>query len=684
MMWEFNVGKRKETVMNQKKKKYILAALALVVLLGGMLSKDAVITARAKSDDVFSIDADVLPSDKNTYDIRLTVENQGADWEGVVRVEVNEGYKKPTAYDTALSLPQGSKKQFTVSIPIIGLDSADGTVTVTLLDRKDVEIQEKVFSRLLVGQMQSLSMGILSDAYSDLTYLDMGGAEIYYYDDLYPIKLMKLQQGSLVDELDALTFLVIDQYNTDILTSDERQAIESWNLGGGVLILGTGAYAEDTLSGFDGGYLGIEYSEIPTPEDEDEESVNTGTYVDLSQLTTVELQVATHKYSGVNYDDELEIWYGSMGSGSVCALTYSLAELGREDAFNWSSAQETYVQRMLDNAGDYAASRYYSTSGYSDNSRYILNMLGTLGNSNSILNFGILKGIVIVYVIFVGPLLYLILRFLKRRELYWFAVPMTAVLGILFVFLAGRGFEVVSTKVYSVTMKNLSDNGQTGAYLYCYDANRKEWDLKLADDCEYAGAFYNSSYSDNSNDDSYFYHIQREGDTFYVGVDPDSNFEDSYFYVGKDGSRDGVEGSFVVRDLEIHTIGISGTIMNDTNRDMDYVAVIFPDELMNVYENFPAGASIDLQSEDPIYSQLNSNYFSYSYYSSYASFLRDFRDNKEYHKMSEFAALGVGIQSTRPMLQDSEIIIIGVTDNWDKAVDDDCSEISYGCLYLIQ
>ena len=671
--------------MNHKISNYFRAALVSVILLSAVLCKNVEFTARAKSYDAFSIDAEVLPSDKNTYDIRLTVENKGEDWEGVVRAEPNEGYKKPTAYDTALSLPQGSKKQFMVSIPVNGLESSDGTVTVTLLDRNGTEIQEEIFSRILVGQMQSLTMGILSDAYADLTYLDMGGGELYFYNDLYPIKLKELQQGSLEDELSSLTFLVIDQYNTDILTSDERQAIENWNLSGGVLILGTGAYAEDTLSGFDGGYLGINYYEIPEPEDGDEESENTGTYVDLSQLTTVELDVYTNRYSGIYCDYESGIWYGSMGSGSVCALTYSLAELGREGVFNWSSAQEEFVERMLDEAGNYSSLRYSSSSGYDDNGWYILNMLGMVGNSNSILNFGILKAIVIIYVIFVGPILYLILRFLKRRELYWFIVPATAVMGILIVFFAGRGFEVVSTKVYSVTMKNLSDNGPAGAYLYCYDANRKEWNLKLADDCEYAGPLYNTAYPDNTNDDSYFYHIQREGDTFYVGIDPDSNFEDSYFYVGKDSSGDGVEGSIVVQDLEIDSIGISGTIVNDTNRDMDYVAVISHDNLLYIYENFPVGAYFDLQSDHPLYSQSNSRYSSYNYYSSYIyDFLRDYRDKKEYYRLSELSALGAGIQSVSPMLQDNEIIIIGVTDNWDKVVDDDCSEISYGCLYLIQ
>lgn len=673
--------------MNPKKKRSLLATLALAIILCGMLRGSTVLTVLAKSDAAFSIDAEVLPSDKNTYDVRLTVENQGEDWEGVVRLVVNEGYRKPSAYDTALSLPQGSKKQFIVSIPTNGLESTDGTVTVTFLDRKGVEIQKEIFSRILVEQMQSLTMGILSDAYPDLTYLDMGGKELYFYNDFYPIKLKELQQGSLEDELSSLTFLVIDQYNTDILTSDERQAIETWNLSGGVLILGTGAYAEGTLSGFDGGYLGIRYYEISEPEDGDEESESISTYVDLSQLTTVELDVSTNRYNSIYYDYESEIWYGSMGSGGVCALTYSLAELGRKDAFNWSFAQEDYVERMLDEAGNYSSLRYTSSSDYNQNSWHIQDMLGMLGNSNSILNFGILKGMVIVYVIFVGPVLYLILRFLKRRELYWLAVPVTAVLGILLVSLAGRGFEVVSTKAYSVTMKNLSDNGQTGAYLYCYDANRREWDLKLADDCEYAGPFYNTAYPDNANDDSYFYHIQREGDTFYVGIDPDSNFEDSYFYVGKDGSRDGVEGSFIAQNLEVDSIGIGGTIVNDTNQDLDYIAIISQNDVLYVYENFPAGASLNLDDEKPIYSRSNHGYSAYYnfYYNIYIyDFLRDFYEDGEYHKVSELSALGVGILSAYPKLQADEFLIIGVTENWNKTVDDDCSEISYGCLYSVQ
>lgn len=669
--------------MNQKKNRGILAVLTLAILLGSMLHKDMVITAHAKPESAFSIEAELLPGDKETFDIRLTVENQGADWEGVVRLIVDESYRRPSAYDTALSLPQGSRKQFVVRVPVNSIESTDGTVTVTLIDRNDEEAASKEFRRLLMGQMEALSMGILSDAFADLTYLDMGGEEVYFYNDFYPVRLVELQQGSLEDELDALTILVIDKYNTDILTPDELDAIESWNLNGGVLIIGTGTYAEDTLGGLEDSYLGLDYREADASKD----TLYYREDIDWSQLTTVELLNIAAGYSTSYNDYYTGAFFGSIGRGSVCALSYSLVELGKVDNFYLDTTQEAFVLRVLENACGYASSRYSSSSYYNDNSYYIRSMMGVVGNSNSVLNFGVLKAIVIVYVIFIGPVLYLILRFLKRRELYWIAVPVTAVLGIFIVFFAGRGFEVVSTQVYSVSVKDLSDSKKTVTYMHCYDANRREWDLRLADGCEYAGPLYNTGYSSN-NDYSYYYHIKREGDIFSVGINPDSNFEDSYFCLSRPASGEWVEGSILLQDLEIDATGnsrnsnIKGTVVNDTNQDMDYFAVIGKDEVY-IFENLPAGEVCDLQNTIPL------DYISGYYYSSYMyaymyDFLDDFYDDGDYEKVSVLSALGVGIASVSGQLDDNEFAVIGVLENWENTVNDDCSEISYGCLYSVQ
>ena len=155
--------------------------------------------------------------------------------------------------------------------------------------------------------------------------------------------------------------------------------------------------------------------------------------------------------------------------------------------------------------------------------------------------------------------------------------------------------------------------------------------------------------------------------------------------MGKSGQRDGVEGKFLLDDLTVNPIGISGTIVNNTNQDMDYIAVIAQNNLLYVYENLPAGGSFDLGDEPPLYSMSNYYYGSHSYYSAYIyDFLWDIKDDGEYRKVSELAALGVGIQSVYPMLHADEFVIIGVTENWDKTVDDDCNEMPYGCLYMIQ
>lgn len=664
--------------MKRKKRKMrgLSAVVTLLILLGGLFCVNAV-EVRAQPGDFF-IEAELMPSDKETYSVRLTVENRGADWEGTVRLTADESYRRPSAYDTSLSLPQGSRKQFVVKIPVNSIRNTNGTVYVTLWDRKDSKTAEKEFTRLLKGDMGALNMGILSDAYSKLTYLDMGGQEIYFYGEEYPIKLVGEQQGSLIDELDTLTFLVIDQYNTGILTEEELEAIELWVYNGGVLLIGTGAYAEDTLRGFDGGYLDIASWVVSTPGDEFYQKfdfmVNEYEYVDFSQLTLTELQDTDSSYTDY-YVGRFE----SMGDGSICVLPYSLAELGGLDESYWNVLPEDYVMGLLDIASSNARSRHVSsTSSYDDYGYQVQRLLKIMGNSNSILNFGGLKAIVILYVIFVGPVLYLILRLMKKRELYWIAVPVTALLGICLVYFAGRGFEVVSTKVYSVTMKDLSTGGNAVSYLYCYDANRKEWELRMADGCAYAGPFGSASYSGSA--DEYYYHIQREGDSVFLGVKPEANFDDCYFYLSSSAYGNGVEGSLLLQDVQIDTVYPQGTVVNGTNRDMSYFAVIWNDSLF-VYEGLSAGDSCRLEDLTPLNILSGNNYYSDSYV---YNFLSNYYNKGKYDEVSTLAALGVGIKISMAQAARDEVTVIGVVENWDKTVNDDCSEISYGCLYAVQ
>lgn len=667
-----------------KKYSYFLLLVIGILLCSAWAGSSGM--AAGAGEQAFVIEAQVYPSNAPTYDVLVTIENMGEDWEGMARLTLRDSYGSidNCSYDTALSLPQGSKKQFTVRIPKNSMSRTDGIVLIELFDNKSKKTTEKSFNRLLQGGTDALVMGILSDKYSSLTFMDMGGNEVYYGSRTYPVKLMELNQDSLIGALSALNFLVIDNYNTSVLSDDAVKEIEKWTDDGGILLIGTGSFAQDTLHAFD--YLDIDCVTVYPPGDSPKMD---DAYVDIAKLHMADL---------LQKSDDFRIAYGTLaricpqGDGAVGIVPYALTELGSLDVKDYSdeeldaeasdSGVEEFLSSLLNDLGNSASGSninqkqsYYNFYPGS-NSDYIFHSLFELfGNGSARLHFGRLKIIVMIYVVFVGPVLYLILRLAKKRDYYWWTVPVSAVVGILLVYWAGRGFEVVSTRVYSVTMENLSDEGEVISYLHCYDANHSEWDLALAEGYQYAGLARDNYYG---IDNPYYYHTRQEGDRLSFGADPNTSFEDCFFQAG--GVMQAGSGSIVGDVSYKNTWDIMGTVANNTSQDFAYFAVI-ADDKMHLYKNLPAGAVCDLSKTEAIYDTDGSGDVLRDYMYDH---IREVCNTKERTDIDTLAALGMGICAAYPQIGSNRTIIIGVTDNWNKTVDDSCSEAAYGCLYAVQ
>ena len=419
-----------------KKYSYFLLLVIGILLCSAWAGSSGM--AAGTGEQAFVIEAQVYPSNTPTYDVLVTIENTGEDWEGVARLTLRDSYGSMDncSYDTVLSLPQGSKKQFTVRIPKNSMSRTDGIVLIELFDNKSKKTAEKSFNRLLQGGTDALVMGILSDKYSSLTFMDMGGNEVYYGSRTYPVKLMELNQDSLKGALSALNFLVIDNYDTNVLADDVVKEIEKWTDDGGMLLIGTGSFAQDTLNAFD--YLDIDCVTVYPPGDSPKTE---DAYVDIAKLHMADLLLKT---------DDFRTAYGTLarirpqGDGAVGIVPYALTDLGSLDVKDYSDEEpdagvsdggvEEFVSSLLNdlaNSSNGSISQkqsYYSS--YPGNSDYMFHSLFELfGNGSARLHFGGLKIIVMVYVVFVGPVLYLILRLAKKRDYYWWTVPVSAVVG---------------------------------------------------------------------------------------------------------------------------------------------------------------------------------------------------------------------------------------------------------------
>ncbi|MCM1049245.1 MAG: hypothetical protein NC433_12565 [Clostridiales bacterium] len=655
----------------------ILSALLFILCLSLCFSKMKMTAYAGRGD--FSVEAQMLPSNNDTLDISVTVENKGDDWEGVVRIMIERGHEAYTncAYDTAISLPQGSVKQFVVKVPKYSYNSTtiSGTVEILLVDKNSKPVFSKEFDKLLLEAKGVLKLGILSDDYSALTFMDMGGDKLSFYGSSYPIKLVELNQDNLLDSLETLEFLVIDNYDTSVFTSDETAALEEWNKDGGILIVGTGRRAEDTLAGLD--YLEVEYAGMCNALDVGYEWGSFYIYAD-------ELEFASFDYSDYSYDysyyvdSSIAALLTYKGDGAIGVLPYSLTELGKlgDDAYSYYISQSEFVYKALDYISSNSNIRYdtapldstYNLAGY------IRKFLSALGNGNNSLSLGFLKIIIIIYVILAGPVLYLILRFLKKRDLYWLTVPALAFMGIIIVMLAGRNLEVVRTRVYSVTVCDLSASRDCMTFMHCYDAGHEEWKLRLAPEYEYAAP--NEVYV-LAGSSAYHHRILKEGERLFFGTEPETSFEDTYFYAAKDmdiqniGSIDCDTAGSLVYNRRI------SEVTNNTEYDFEYLAVLDEDHLW-VYNGLARGETCN---PDKIKEIFKINVSSGNYYYDY---MEAAQDKLKAGSMDIAAALGIGINSAYNNLDTLDIAVIGVTSDYIKAVDDNCNEKAYGCFYVIQ
>lgn len=671
-------------IQELKSKKAAFLLFCLMVCLAVVFGMTGISVQAKENGNAFFIDAELINMNEDTYDIQVTIENPGKDWEGTVRVMVDESYCMSTAYDVKLALPEGSEKQFVVKVSRAGIEQTSGTVYLYMLDKKEKVVWEETFYHLLTNGQMAIHMGILSDDYASLTYLDMNGNKMYFWGDDYPIKLYELTQANLLDKLDNMQYLIIDDFDTAVLTAEELAAISTWCDDGGMLIVGTGEYAEETLDSLAQSFVDIECYEVNVPGSK-------GQYyqyhdmLDWSALHMAGLleSTADHMYN-VMYTSAVMCY--SQGYGVIAVAPYSLKELGWQDSTFYQDSylnRVEFVRELLQDVANMSLSKYqdpYSGKQYNvlDN---ISTVLRAIGSVNSKLDFNVLRWIILLYVVFVGPVLYLILKSMKKRDYYWGAVAVTVVATIFMVFLAGRGHEVKNTRVFSVTTENVQDAGKSKAYLYAYNANHDEWSMEMREGYAFAGkmGYRNHWYSDGEG--AYDTRVIQEGDRFSIGIVPSENFEDAYFVLGCAKDAQGIGGNLNAQDVYEDLGNLYGTIINETDKDFAYYAVIVNEQVF-LMEGWEAGETIDLQSQEVLYNDTDgASYFERYQY----SYLRnEYRDGKRTpEEISALAAIGVGIYNACLEYDGVGIIIIGVTEDEQGTVDDKVSESSYRCVYRV-
>lgn len=655
----------------------MILTVLVAVLTAGMLSLE--VFAETSEQDVENPDftvtmesgLDGIAVENTAMPITLTCENTGKDFSGVLRVILPATYNKGSiAYEKAVAIPSGGKKSFSMLLPDI---DAYASVRVELETErgKTIYSKEMPFQSMVVGM--NVVVGILSDDYQGLNYFD--GITVDTGNASMSTKVLHLTADNIPEQgegLRACNYILIDNYNTSQLSKEQRNAVMSWVSNGGVLILGTGSKASVVMGGFQE-YLG----DVTVGSLSKQEFTVVNGYEEPQMVDTVSV-------TGDNWTDvQASIAVGapavqsSYGKGSILILGYDLA---MEPIVSWKSMNWILAGNVLENAGtDYTNDKLEYASG-SDYEIWSLQETVEGVDRNKVPNALLYAGLFLVYVLCIGPVMYLVLKAKDCREKMWIVMPIIA--GVFTVVIYGTSmlYRIHKPFVDAVSIVEFNAGTVTNqTFMTIQSPKTKEYEIALAEGYQLVSARDDIAYSRDYESGSVDYDcaVRSEGAAAQLIVQPSMAFTQQQIKTQKEAYQPGKD---IVIDLECSVNGFSGTVTNQTGYDLKNVVVCYDTQYAYVGDlKQGEAANISLADMKTI------RYVSYDMSDWMEKTPQDFpfARSEENRKLQDNQNLYEVMESVANGLTMNQGMVFGMIDNYQSDLIQDTNTKVYACAVAV-
>jgi hypothetical protein len=399
--------------------------------------------------------------------VRVSVSNSGDDLNGHIRIRTGElGGLEEISYRTPIDLPNGARKQVFL---YVSLESPEQKIQVEVVDRAGHLVERATADLRLVGRGDILYAVVTASPFGavDLTALYPGAGTArqvnWRIEDIPPL-------GEALAGLDVLLF---HDVNTGALKAEQTAALVHWVLSGGHLIVTGGESWQRTTAGLQAvlpvtlrGSVPIEslsplaaYLNRPTaPLDEGI------TAADSAPLPAAQVLVSA--------GDVPILVRARMGAGLVDFLA---VDPQAEPLRSWRDKQYLWYT-LVASVGQQPG----WANGFSNWSRA---REATLTLFSTILpTFFQMCGFLLLYIALLGPVNYILLKRLNRREWAWFTIPALIALFSGLAYMVGfnlRGNTPTVSRLAVVRVWPDSEEAQVTALIGVQSPRRTTYDIAV-------------------------------------------------------------------------------------------------------------------------------------------------------------------------------------------------------------
>lgn len=386
--------------------------------------------------------------------------NQGAELSGQLVVELDAEFPHPQ-YVVDVALPAGGKKRIPVSLQASG----NAPVKVQFLAGGKPVQSERVSLTWLAPQ--SALVGVLSGDELGIPALNQLQAS-----QAQSAQVVRLSAATMPDRaalLEDFDLIALSRFDTATLSPEQLRALEVWVGRGGTLLLAGGPEWKRTMAPLPPALLPVEVTGVrevalnPLAELAGRELSGTGAVSEGRLLTG----------QGLLYADGVPlIATAAVGSGRVLYLAF---DPGLTPLAGWAG-QPALFNRLLGGLADGAL------MWQNERSWMIREALQQIPDW-ALPSVWIIAGLLISYLLLIGPANYLLLKRLDKREWSWGSVPALSILFIGLVYLLGFGrFQPLVSHLITVTELSQATGAATmNSYLGLYAPGRERITVPVAD-----------------------------------------------------------------------------------------------------------------------------------------------------------------------------------------------------------
>ncbi|NLO41082.1 MAG: hypothetical protein GX115_16640, partial [Ruminiclostridium sp.] len=428
--------------------------------------------------------------------IQVKINAPGRNISGELQVEASLDQARKIIIAKPIELKIGAEESFDFEIPVV---SAKRSVSIRLVEEKKTLAEEEFsFTRLLPPEV--MLIGVLSDDLDAFGYLNGNTVPVaseMYYDEKMKLMMasgqvpmaatmpvpessgyqkrqavvVNLNRDSFPEKaevMDGFDFIIINQFDTSLLSNLQMETMEAWVGSGGVLMLGTGMNWQKVYHGLPDN---LKLFDIDKTTDFDSSAMLQGFSGKNASGLTLRLAKGTLGFEylsppqGASMSEptrwlDNDVFAGdaqnplvikySKEMGSVLVLTFDPAA---EPFVSWAG-RTAFFENTFKFIGTNFQKYYEMRNGFYQKQVYNSNNLQNLVNvipSDKKPPFVGMFATLGIYILIAGPVLYIILKKMDKRDWAWVLIPALSVL-----FLGGMYVLGFKTRYHSAVLNTVS------------------------------------------------------------------------------------------------------------------------------------------------------------------------------------------------------------------------------------